>query len=280
MIEIWDGYVQGRKETISPTTLNVDFRRVRKKLESCPVAISDSEKFRKWLDENYSPEVTRRTLVQIKAACDWGVSSKLLKNNPFGSIPKRKPKDSSPQPFTKKEMELIISTFENSYHYAYYAPFVRFQFLTGARTSEGIGLQWKQIDEELAFINFSQAFVNGRFKDTKNHKDRRFPINQSLKELLQEIRPAFIKPEQLVFPSKKGHPIDGHNFSNRAWKSVMGKLPNVLYRRFYSTRATFISNCLEKGAPVTLVAEWVGNSPEVIWESYAGVVSSMSVPEF
>jgi hypothetical protein len=43
---------------------------------------------------------------------------------------------------------------------------------------------------------------------------------------------------------------------------------------------TFITRCLEAGVSPVQIAQWVGNSPAMIYSHYAGVISKVSVPEF
>ncbi|NEQ64990.1 MAG: site-specific integrase [Symploca sp. SIO2D2] len=204
----------------------------------------------------------------------------MLNSNSFlSTIPKLRKGDKTPSPFTRQERDEICGAFEESPHYNYYAPLIRFLFFTGARPSEAVGLQWKCIDRSLNFITFSQAWVAGEFKDTKTHKSRRFPINNAVKTLLLEIRPRSVKPNDLVFPSKTGLVVDPHNLSNRAWKKILSSLGHIQYRKLYCTRHTFISVCLEEGVPVNIISGWVGNCPSTIWKSYAGVVSPVPVPE-
>ncbi|MBE9125608.1 MULTISPECIES: tyrosine-type recombinase/integrase [unclassified Coleofasciculus] len=280
LLTVWDAYVDARKSEVSITTLNIDFRRVRQRIQSFPVDLSESDQFKNWLGKHYSPGGSRRVLVQLRAACNWALQEGLIQSNPFSDLPRKgkqlKPK---PQPFTRAERDKIISGFETHQHYSYYAPFVKFLFWTGARTSEAIGLRWKDLDQEFQFITFSEALVQGQRKDTKTHQSRRFPVNQALGELLLTIRPESFSPDALVFLSKTELAIDSHNFLNRAWRSVLGSFPTIQYRKQYATRHTFITLCLEEGVPVALIAQWVGNSPRTIWTSYAGIVSALPVPE-
>ncbi len=89
--------------------------------------------------------------------------------------------------------------------------------------------------------------------------------------------------------------IDNHNFTNRAWRGYKNRHGNVTggivsqlvksgevseYRTVYNTRHTFISMALEAGVSPQQIANWVGNSPKIIIEHYAGVVSQIQVPEF
>ncbi|WP_446344696.1 tyrosine-type recombinase/integrase [Coleofasciculus sp. F4-SAH-05] len=234
--------------------------------------------FKHWLAKNYKPGSVRRILSQLRSACEWAVEEGLIESNPFKQLPKTQTTGSAPDPFTRMEQYIIIKGFEADRYYSYYTDFVRFLFWTGCRTSEAIALQWRHVDQELKFITFEEALVNGVRKDTKTHKPRRFPINTAIRNLLESIQPDQPDPTRLIFQSKHGLAIDSHNFLNRAWRSVLGGLP-IRYRKQYCTRATFITLCLEECVPVAQVAAWVGNSPKTIWQHYAGIVSAIAVPE-
>ena len=46
----------------------------------------------------------------------------------------------------------------------------------------------------------------------------------------------------------------------------------------YNTRHTFITLCISAGVPISDIASWVGNSPEIILKHYAGLTKT-EVPE-
>jgi integrase len=89
-----------------------------------------------------------------------------------------------------------------------------------------------------------------------------------------------LKPNDMVFPSPSGKPVDLNNFRNRTWKTVLAGL-DIQYRKLYQTRHTFITHILETGKlDAKDVARLVGNSPEVIYQHYAGNKQELIVPEF
>jgi integrase len=190
-----------------------------------------------------------------------------------------------------------IEAFENSRCYSYYAPFVKFLFLTGCRTGEAIGLKWKHISSDFKLIIFCES-VSTQLKirkAPKTHKARKFPCNAQLQALLHSIKPETIDPEALVFPAKRGGEINSCHFIQNAWKGghrrqgqktydgIVTKLVKegkvARYRTQYNTRHTFISMCLEASVSIKQIADWVGNSPETIMRHYAGTTVHAQVPE-
>ena len=231
-----------------------------------PDVIVNGSSLKLWLSSQLSLEQGRRVLMQIKAAAKWGVEMGYLSYNPYNLIkglPRIRKRDIDP--FSKHERDRIIQAFDSHDHYDYYGSFVRFLFFTGCRPSEAVALRWEKVDSN--FILFNEVIVEGVHQDsTKTYSSRRFPINQQLRGLLNEI-PR--KNNELVFRAKQGGVININNFNRRAWHTVIDEL-GLRYRSPYNCRHTFITECLNANIPVATVANWVGNSPRVIYEHYAG----------
>jgi integrase len=62
------------------------------------------------------------------------------------------------------------------------------------------------------------------------------------------------------------------------WQKILYGL-GLEYRKPYVTRHTFITLCLDKGIDAKDIAQWVGNSPEIIYKHYAGSRHNLQVPE-
>lgn len=280
LAELWQRYTQHKSKELAVTTIEKDFKRVANHIAQCPVktiaGVPSARRVRSYLQSNTTPATTRKMLMHLRACCDWATDEGLLMANPFVDLKvSSRGRSREPQPFSRDEMEQIIKAFGEHPQYAYYTPFVRFLFLTGCRTSEAVGLRWSDVGDRV--ITFSSAIVNGHRKGTKTGTIREFPINAQLSELLAGEKGEGRTGDRLVFLAPKGGAIDPHNFLNRAWRGVLSGL-SMPYRPQYSTRATFITLCLQSGVQVTQVAKWVGNSPRTIWQHYAGLVSSDSVP--
>ena len=232
---------------------------------------------------------------QLNGCCNWAVRSKLLDSNPFdgmaSEIKPEKASTTSRMSFTKEERDAIIQAFENDTYsskfapvsHPYYAPYVKFLFLTGARPEEAIALKWKHIkNNRIVFCEAVATDLKIR-KSTKTHETRTFPINSQLQALLDEIKLDEVSSETLLFPARSGKEIDAHNFLNRVWKPVVenlvkdGKVKQYLPQ--YNCRHTFITMTLEAGVTVVQVAKWAGNSPEIIMKHYAGTTRQVQVPE-
>lgn len=274
--ELWEKYTSYKAQHLAATTIKKDFAVVARHIQKTCGDLSQAQKIRLQLIEVTTIRSAKKTLMQVNACCGWAVEFGLIEANPFEKIKikARKP-PADIQPFTEQERDRIIATFQTEEKF--YAPLIEFLFLTGCRPSEAIALRWKHIDSDLSGITFCEAFVYGIAKGTKTSKSRIFPVNAKLRSLLKAIKPTTADGESLVFPSKTGLIVDGHNLGSRQWDSTLESL-GIRQRPIYNCRHTFISHCLAKGIQVRQVAAWCGNSPRTIWEHYAGLIATEDVP--
>lgn len=286
--QIWERYCEVKKPGLAPGTWRNGYMVNTAHLERCPYSsVDEAQKIFDWATANLKPDPAKRFIQALGACCKWAVKSKLIPLNPFDGmtaeikVKKASTEDNEIDPFTKEEREAIIEAFSKSRYYSGYANFVRFLFYTGCRPSEAIALQWKHISSK--YIIFEQSVVQSEHglvlkKGLKTQENRKFPVNAQLLNFLDSIKSTDAKADDLIFPSPKQGFIDFHNFRNRAWKTIMDEL-GIRYRKPYQTRHTFITQCLESGVSTPQVAKWVGNTPQVIMEHYAGTLSQVQVPE-
>jgi integrase len=302
--ELWERYTEFKKPQVSQSTYALDYRKYRNHIANLPAKnLEDAIAIRDYLVANLTSNAAKRTITNIHACCDWALKSKLIESNPFQGmaqeikISKSESEENEINPFTKEERDVIIAAFDESKLYGYYAPLVKILFFTGCRPSEAIALQWKHIGEK--FITFEQAITmsskglalkNG----LKTQSQRRFPINNQVREIFNSIKLENCEPEDLIFKSKKGGFIDFGDFLSHAWKGYKNRHNRQIdgivtqlvkqgliseYRKPYQCRHTFITLCLEADIDAKDVGKWVGNSPEIIYKHYAGNKRDLQVPD-
>ncbi len=260
-----------------------------KYLAKCPYkSLGESKEIFNWITANIPAHSAKRLVVEISACCDWGIKNNLITTNPFKGLAKKinikkiSTEDNDINPFSKYERDATVAAFRDNSYYKHYANYVQFLFLTGARPSEVIALQWKHITNKS--ICFEQAVVRSPDglilkQGLKTQNKRMFPVNAQLLQLLDGMREDLeVKPDDLVFPAPTGKWIDIHNFRNRAWKTIINSL-DIQYRKPYQTHHTFVTMALEADVSIPQIARWVGNSPQVIMECYAGTIRKVAVPE-
>jgi integrase len=273
--ELWEKYSEFKKPQVSPSTYAKDFKRHRNHIASLPSrSLEEASAIRDWLLSHKSVNTSKRCLTQIKACCQWSMEEGLIDSNPFSSmkiqLPKGSHEDVDINPFTKEERDLIIQTFKSDLYYSYYMPYVQFLFFTGCRPSEAIALTWENITKN--FIQFRKAIVISEYglvfkEGLKTQTKRDFPINSEVREILARIRPDSAKLDSFIFSSRKNKFLDHHNFSSRAWKSILTKT-GIPYRKSYQTRHTFITMCVEANMNSTVIGRWTGTSAKMIDKHY------------
>ena len=272
---LWDKYSEFKKPQVSPSTYVKDFSKHRNHIAKLPTrSLDEASAIRDYLLSNLTPDAAKRCLTQIKACCNWAVEEGKIDANPFATMKIKVQKDASDEhevnPFTKEERNLIIDTFARDSYYNHYTNYVRFLFFTGCRPSEAVALKWKHITNNS--IQFRESVVVSEDglvakEGLKTQRKRDFPITQEVQAILDEIRPEIFAPESLIFTSPKGKFIDHHNFSTRAWKSILIKC-NIAYRKSYQTRHTFITLCVEAHINSTAICRWTGTSAKMIDKHY------------
>ncbi len=272
---LWEKYSQFKKPQVSPSTYAKDFTKHKNHISRFPSkSLDDAALIRDYLLANLSPDAAKRCLTQLKACCSWALEEGLIESNPFLTMKVRTPKgalqDEDVNPFTKAERDLIISTFASNRYYSHYTNYVKFLFFTGARPSEVIALQWKHVGDTA--IKFRQSVVVSEHglalkEGLKTQRKRDFPITPEVQAILDAIRPETTDPEAFLFASPKGQFIDQHNFSNRAWKSILEKC-NIPYRKSHQCRHTFISLCVEACINSSAIGRWTGTSAKMIDKHY------------
>jgi len=284
MRSIWSQYMEYKSPHVSPKTINSTYDPVTSHMDKCRTdGLKDPIKFRRELLKVTTESQARRTLMQLSAACKWGIKHKLVDDNPFEGMYLDLSATQPPPPmsFTVEERDQIIEAFATDSRpgmtYRHYAPFIKFLFWTGCRPCEAIGLRWGSVTPDCSRVHFHESIVevSGRLErriEDKTNVKRWFSCPKRLKELLQSIRPEAPDAEELVFKSPKGKTITESNFADRAWTKVLTKLgleeKDKIKMTPYNCRDTFITLQALQGHSSTTIARWVGNSSEVIEKRY------------
>lgn len=299
---LWELYKNHRKPLVSSVTFKIEYEtRIPNLIKKLPSTnIKDAHLIREHLIQTLSKNAVKKTLGYFEACCRWALDQKIIPENYFygyrRSIRVRKGKKKDP--FTQEECNIILEAFRVHHKYSYYYNFVKFLILTGCRTGEAVGLHWYNVilDTKNPYILFTETYSERthELKPNKNEEIRRFPCNDTLAELLRSIKPSDVNPNQLVFPYHyDGDYINLNFFTNHIWRGTNnngyvsdGVLKPLLdsgiierYRPPYNCRHTFITMMLNRHIPVATVAEWVGNTPYVVYKYYAGTDKSLIPPE-
>jgi integrase len=303
LLETWDKYIDFKRPSISPSYLAHQLQATRNHLQKfSDFSEMDAVAVRNWAMANLTVDSAKRLISQLSACYAWAKNSKLIEANPFSGmasemkLPHSKKisgGDREVEPFTATERDSIIAAFQTNqfchpftsrnHLHSNYAPYIQFLFYTGCRPSEAIALQWRNVDIDKRTVIFREAVVQSprgriRKEGLKTQSFRKFKMNNQLHQILEDTKPLSCNADSLVFPAAEGGFIVQDNFRKRVWKKILQGL-GFEYRVPYQTRHTFITLCLDKGIDAKDIAQWVGNSPEIIYKHYAGSRHSLQVPE-
>lgn len=297
---IWLSYVEYKTPYVAPSTVVRDYakfeKRILKMMKNRP-DLNDARDIRTWLVENFSLETARRTIQQFNAACKFAVAMNDLPFNPFEGLTRywgksRTVIEENYTAFTSDERAAIIEAFETDH--PFYAPWVKFLFLSGCRPEEASALRWGDVASDFSEILINKALpVDTRIEQpTKTYRSTRFPCNAQMKLLLQELWDKNysdgLSPEDFsrswLIPSVKGKPFDYKNFQSRYWKPVVEQLVRdrkvAFYFSEYHARHTFITELVKKGIDEQDISYICRTSVAMIQRCYASQSRKVSVPEF
>jgi integrase len=231
--------------------------------------------------EDAADRTVKSYLYYLQACWDWAKGKyHLTEVNPWSTCLDRLKKRSNPTPsqhkapFTIPELQAIIAAFANHPQYKHYQDFVVFLCQSACRPGEAAGLRWKSIgpDFSTAWIGESISRGDQNQRGTKTGKSRTIQLTPNIRSMLADrfdrLKP---QPDDLVFPSPKGHAIDDHNFNRRAWKTILG-ICQIEYRRPYNLRHSAISHALHNGANPIALAEQTGHDKRVLLSTYAHAI--------
>jgi integrase len=275
LLNLWEKYIDWKRSQVSPTYWKKDLAGTYLRWIAKIPDRSKPNEVSSWLLKQTSPMVVKELLTQINAAHKWGLKQGLITENGFAGLAAdirvsahRKGID----PFSRDELATILGAFADTHYYG----FVFFLANTGCRPGEAVALRWSEMaaDCSSVLINASYDGNSKIRKDTKTHKPRRIPCNSGLKSMLDSLE----RSQGLVFPSTTGGYITNSHFTRDIWKVLLqGKTER--HRTPYNLRHTAITRWLEQGISIVQVAEWAGNSPEVILKHYAGITQQKNIPE-
>jgi integrase len=142
---------------------------------------------------------------------------------------------------------------------------------TGLRLGELRALRWQDIDRERRLIRVERAYSRQQLRRSKTESGvRSVPLFPSVEAALRELAArAFERgryaPEELVFASMRGTPLQPSNFRQRVWDPALqlAGLDGESYR-FHDLRHTCVSRLVGAGADIKLVQAVAGHANPLI----------------
>lgn len=208
-------------------------------------------------------------LTPLRGVFELAIDDGLISVNPAARIKPPMSQKEDPDPLSSAEMNLFLNTCSEA-HPKWLAYF-QLAFGSGMRTSELIGLSWKDIDRGKDSIRIRRSRTENQNRDsTKTGVARTIPITPLAARGIRAQRSVTELHSEYVFlhPST-GLPVRGDEPPRRIWNACI-KLAGIRHRKAYSTRHTFATLNLMDGKNIMLVSQWMGHkSTQMTYDHYA-----------
>jgi integrase len=219
----------------------------------------------------WSSGKTRNNYVSmLSSVFNLAVADGLVDRNPCDTIEAASWQKKKVDPFTMEEAELILDHMRKKYPEPV-ANFFEFQFFTGMRTGETIGLEWAAVDLREKTVTVEQAFVVDKMTDTKTSRARTVHLNSRAMAALQRQQAwTRLQEHGRVFQDPgTGKPwAYEQNARKRYWMPTLKSL-GIRYRRPYNTRHTYATVGLMAGVNPAYMARQLGHGVDVFLKDYA-----------
>ena len=197
---------------------------------------------------------TKRGLIKvIKRVFNFAIEEGVLTKNPAVGV-KVKVAEANQAVLNKNEIEIFLKEAKSIEHRFY--PHWTLALLTGMRSGELHTLMWTDVDFVTGFISITKSWTryNG-LGATKTSRNRVCPISKECRKFLQELK-LKTGSSEFVLP--------------RLWEWDQGRQGQVTRDfckgigitsiTFHDLRATFITQMLNNGVPLSKVMAIVGHS--------------------
>lgn len=222
-------------------------------------------------DGKWSSGKTRNNYVSmLSSVFSLALADSLVEKNPCESIDAAAWQKKKVDPFSLDEADAILHYMQDKYP-EQVRNFYEFQFFTGMRTGEAIGLCWTEVDFRQKTVLVKQAFVTDGITDTKTSRERTVHLNsRALAALKRQKAWTFLQEDGRVFHDPgTGKPwAYEQNARKRYWAPTLKAL-GIRYRRPYNTRHTYATVGLMAGVNPAYMAGQLGHGTEVFFKDYA-----------
>lgn len=279
LTELWGAFLEERSISLCPTSLTSDYRQVGKWLSRCPVQdINEARKIMIWVLGEKPLLTGRRVAMYVKTMYKWASQEDIayLPRNPLASfkMPKAPQRDEEIIVIPRNEVGLVLAVLDAkcTYKDVNWSWYTEFMLQTAMRTGEVRALTWSDIKDNKILVHQNWTLTHGLKNSTKTNKRRWVPLNSKCQDILNQLPQdnTFLFPwNRLAFQSyfrKKLQPLH------------QSELISHLYRP-YDCRHTAISRWIEAGIPVPQVAQWAGNTSEIIFKHYCNSTQEYAIPE-
>ncbi len=239
------------------------------------------------LENKYKTSTVQLLHRLFKVAINAAVDDEILSRNRFTKITIGSSEDQTEKPgnyFTPAQLVTFLDAARHHENITNYSYFLTLSY-TGIRRGEAFGLQWKNIDFHSKTITIERTRDNlgARSPKTKNSY-RTILIDNLLVNQLKTYRKWCIEKklyngeklsdDSYVFiSSQTGGPATDNSVMYALKRVIkMTGLPSITLHGLRHTHATILLN---RGSNVKVIAERLGNTPQMIYDIYGHVLEEL-----
>lgn len=219
----------------------------------------DVEKFIIDLKDKKAPKTINNLLVFIKAFLNYAVENKIIPENPAAKIKQIPLKKDRVKTLTERQAQCFLKKLKE--RPLWIQAFFSVLYYTGMRISEGLALEWKDIEYDK--ININKQFYRQRVSPTKNYETRIIEMPLPLQKILKEYKASLKESQELVFCSNGKH-ISVNNMRERHFKNLIEDVEDELNEDMFGItphclRHTHATYLLSNGIPLIYVSNRLGH---------------------
>lgn len=258
--DLFERYTESRRQDgTSGQAISSRYKPMLSNLKRFGVDIATAEQARDFVEilrKRQSPRIANQNLSMLKAFGKWLIEQGYAEDNPYERI---KPiKGNTPvqnrEPFTLDEIQKFFTALKADPVTAHYHDFCLILLSLGIRPSEAIGLRWCHFNLEKSEVTIKESLSRAEDgssagyarvrKTTKTGSVRTLPLSPLLQEVITSRWALDTNPQDLVFTTPRGKPIDDRRFREKIWKRTC-HAADIPYRPPYTSRHTLLSHGIE-----------------------------------
>lgn len=272
-----DDYLDSRSRILAETTVR-EFRNTLKKFFADDLgkhlgAFDFATLNQRLANLEVSPKTGNNILSCLRGLYDYAVRSKWVSENPTLDIEFAKRADPEPDPLDRDEMEAVIADMAKHYH-PQVANYFEGALWLGWRPSEGIALNWGNLDRRKGILRINAARVRGVEKTTKTYRARDVELDARGLALFERQREFTQLKAGRIFTN----PVTGENWWDTSdlvqkyWRPSLVRL-GIRDRDARQTRHTCATMLLMAGCNPAWCAAQLGHSVEMFLRVYSRWIS-------
>ncbi len=218
------------------------------------------------LGQGSAPKTVRNRVAIVKSIFDEAIEGRALRDNPAAGIRIPRARASEPHFLTAEQVEALAEAIEPPYAFL-----VRFAAYSGLRPAEVAGVRVRRLDLLAGRVDVVETLttVAGSVVSgpTKTSARRTVTVPRFLCEeaceyfgWLESKLGRKLKPDDLVFRSPSGSPLNTDNWRRRVMVPALERVGLPVEVRFYDLRHSCASLMIALGAHPRLVMERLGHS--------------------